>query len=171
MINVLLIGSMLLFLAAVLVVGTRGFADKFESLDDLSSRVKPVNVEALRNLLDPVQDDYLAQHLAVGDLRWVRRSRNLVAIEYVWRIAGNAAKAIRVAELASKSRSPEITSAAIRISNDALHTRLIALKTISILVVGIVFPGPPLRVPLVQQYTSLNTEIYLLRETTRSHSI
>lgn len=170
MINVLLIGSILLFLAAVLVIGARGFADKFESLDELSSRVKPVNVEALRNLLDPVQDDYFAQYLAPGDLRRVRRSRNLVAIEYVWRIAGNAAKAIRVAELASRSASPEITSAAIRISNDALRTRLIALRTITILVVGVVFPGPPLRVPVLQQYTSLNTEIYLLRQTTRSRS-
>jgi hypothetical protein len=170
MINALLIGAILVFLATVLVIGVRGYADKFESLDQLSLRISPVNVEALRNLLDPVQDEYFAQNLASSDLRWVRRERNLAAIEYVWRIARNSAQVIRVAELASKSASPEIASAGIRISNDALQTRLLALKTVSILVAGLVFPGRPLHVPVIQQYSSLNAEVYSLREISQSRS-
>lgn len=169
MINILLFGSILLFVGTVLVIGARGYADKFESLDELSLRIKPVNVEALRNLLDPAQDDYLAQNLNSDDLRSVRRSRNLVAIEYVWRIAGNAAQVVRVAELASRSASPEIASAGIRISNGALRTRLLALKTISVLLMGVVIPGRPFRVPVLQHYSNLNSEIYVLTEANRSH--
>lgn len=163
MINILLIGSILVFLATVLAIAVRGYADKFDSLDELPSRLAPVNLEALRNLLDPVQDNYFEQHLSARDLRSVRRGRNLVALEYVWRIAGNAAQVIRVAELASRSSSTEISSTASRISNDALHTRLLALQTISILLFGIVIPGPPLRVSVLQRYSNLNAEIYLLR--------
>jgi hypothetical protein len=168
MITILLVGSILVFLATVLAIAARGYADKFDSIDELSARLAPVNLQALRNLLDPVQDEYFAQHLNYRDLQSVRRGRDLVALEYVWRIAGNAAQIIRVAELAAKSSSPEISSNAARISNDALRTRLLALQAISILIVGIVIPGPPLRVPMLQQYTNLNAEIYLLRARWRS---
>jgi len=171
MITVLLIGSILVFLGTVLVIGLRGYADKFETLDELPSRLQPVNLEALRNLLDPAQDDYFARRLDSTDLRSVRRERNLAAIEYVWRIARNAAQVIRVAELATKSSSREISAAGARIANSALQTRLLALKTISILLLGAVIPGAPLRVPMLQQYTSLSTEVSLLfNQANRSRS-
>jgi hypothetical protein len=164
MMNIVLMGLIVAFLVTVLVVAARGYADKFDSVDELSSRLAPVNLEALRVLLDPAQDAYFAQHLSSRDLRSVRRSRNVVALEYVWRIAGNAAQIIRLAELASRSPSPEISSSAARISNDALRTRLLALQAISILLWGIVMPGPPLlRVPMLQQYTNLNADICELR--------
>jgi hypothetical protein len=170
MITLLLIACIFFFLATVLLIGVRGYTDKFESLDELSSRIEPINVEALRNLLDPAQDDYFVRHLNPRDLRWVRRHRNLVAIEYVRRIARNAAQVIRVAELATRSSSREIASAGSRIANSALRTRLLALKTLSMLWLGVVIPGRPLGVPMLQQYANLDSEVYLLSRSTRSHS-
>lgn len=162
MITSLLIAVVLLFLFTILFIGARGFAEKLNGLDELSSRLKPVNVEALRNLLDPAQDVYLVQRLSKRDLRSVRRERAIVAIEYVWRIAGNAALLMRAADLANRSSSPEIATAGARIANSALRTRLLALRTLFSLTLAVILPGQPLGSTVLQQYTSLDTDVHLL---------
>ena len=167
MINFLLLGAVVLFIITILIVGIRGYRDRFESIDRLASRLRPVNIEALKNLLSEEQDRYFALNLSADELKSVRRERNLVAVEYVWRIAKNASLVTRVAELASRSTSPEVASTGERIANAALQTRLLALRTTFLLVVGLVFPGRPLRLPNLQNIASLNKEVNSIRT---SHS-
>ena len=164
-VNAVLILSILVFVATLLLIGVRGFRNAPESLDQLPSRLKPVNVEALLNLLDQEQDAYFAQCLSPGELRWVRRNRNIVAIEYVWRIVENAALLVRVGELAMKSPSLEISRAGEQIANSALHTRLLALKTTAHLAGGVIIPGPPMSIPMAQDYLNLNTQLFRLSKT------
>lgn len=167
MVNILLIASVILFVATLLWIGLRGATASPETWEEVASRLKPVNVEALLNLLDEQQDAYFARSLSAEDLRWLRRQRNVVAIEYVWGIVQNAALVIRVAELAMKSPMPEIAQAGGVIANSALTTRLLALKTLFYLGLGVIVPSPPLRVPMVQDYLNLNTQVFRLGKTSR----
>lgn len=165
MITLLLITLILIFSIAILIIGVHGFTEKLNAPDELATRLRPINIEAFRNLLDPVQDAYLAKHVTGRDLRSVRRERAMIAFEYVSRIAVNAALVMQAAELARRSTVPEIAGAGARIANIAVQTRVLAVRALISIALSVIFPGRPLGAPILQQYCDLDVDISLFAAT------
>ena len=156
------IGIVVILLLGIVLFGAIGAARKLRKFEDLQKRLQAVNTDALRNLLDPAQDSYLAQRLTPAQLRSVRRERAIVAIEYVWKIGRNAALIMSAAELASRSQSPEVAASAVRIANAALRTRFLALQTMGKLAIGVLLPGRPVGESVLQRYVNLDSDIQTL---------
>lgn len=89
----------------------------------LSARVRPIDVEAFRNLIDPTEDDYLRRRLPSGPLRMVRRERLRAMAAYVQVAASNAGVLIRIGEAAVASGDPQVAAAAHQLVDDALLLR------------------------------------------------
>jgi cell division protein FtsL len=111
------------------------------SLDDLSGRTQPVDLEAFRNLIDPAQTAYLRQSLPSTEFRNLHRERTHVAAEYVQRIAQNAAVLLRLGQAARHHADPEIARAAQAMVERALVVRMIAMEALIKLRVQSFFPG------------------------------
>ena len=78
-----------LFAALFLRQMSRNRAKVLANLDTLPSLTQPVDVQALRNLLDAEQTEYLRSRLPFWQFCRVHRERTLAAAEYVDRIAKN----------------------------------------------------------------------------------
>lgn len=85
--------------------------------------IRPIDIEAFRNLISPAEDDYLRRRLPGPQFRRVRRVRLRAMAAYVEVAAGNAAFLVAVGEAAIASGDPQIASAAHQLVNDALLLR------------------------------------------------
>src|SRR6478609_3962878 len=91
---------------------SRGHAEAISNLDDLSGRTQPIDLAAFRNLIDPAETAFLRSHLRSQDFRDIHRERTQAAVEYVQRIALNAALLLRLGQAARTNPDPEIAKAA-----------------------------------------------------------
>ncbi|MGA8503547.1 MAG: hypothetical protein WB683_18485 [Candidatus Sulfotelmatobacter sp.] len=89
----------------------------------LSATIRPIDIEAFRNLVNPAEDDYLRQRLPREQFRAVRRERLYAMAAYVHVVADNAAALVRVGQAAVASGDPRLAGAAQRVVNDALLLR------------------------------------------------
>ena len=90
---------------------------------DLAVSIRPIDIEAFRNLIDPAEDEYLRCRLPANRFRGVRRERLRAMAAYVHVVASNAAALVRVGQLAVASGDPRVAGAAQRVVNDALLLR------------------------------------------------
>jgi hypothetical protein len=124
-----------------LVRVSRGHAEAVSSLDELSGRTRPVDIEAFRNLLNPADTLFLRQHLPPKAFRMVQRERTLAAAEYVQRIAQNAAILLRLGQAARSDADPEVAQTATAIVERALLVRIIAMHSLVKLYAQSLLPG------------------------------
>jgi len=89
----------------------------------LSGTIRPIDVEAFRNLINPAEDDYLRRRLPPGQFRRVRRERLLAMAAYVGVAANNASVLVRVGQTALAGGDPRVVEAAHKLVNDALLLR------------------------------------------------
>lgn len=89
----------------------------------LDGAIKPVDIEAFRNLIDPADDEYLRRRLPAGELRAVRRARLRAMAAYVLAVARNAAILIRVGQSALASNDPQTVQAGRQLVEQALLLR------------------------------------------------
>jgi hypothetical protein len=89
----------------------------------LSGTIRPIDVEAFRNLINPAEDDYLRRRLPPGQFRRVRRERLLAMAAYVGVAANNATVLVRVGQTALAGGDPRVVEAAHKLVNDALLLR------------------------------------------------
>jgi hypothetical protein len=89
----------------------------------LSGTIRPIDVEAFRNLINPAEDDYLRRRLPPGQFRRVRRERLLAMAAYVGVAANNATVLVRVGQTALAGGDPRVAEAAHKLVNDALLLR------------------------------------------------
>src|SRR5216683_6892409 len=82
------------------------------NLDELAAQLKPIDVNAFRNLIDEREEVFLRERLPAKEFRSLHRERTLAAIEYVWCAAQNAAILIRLAEAAKLAPDPAVSAAA-----------------------------------------------------------
>lgn len=85
--------------------------------------LQPVDIEAFRNLVDPVEDEYLRLRLLAADLRTVRRARLRAMAAYVVVAARNAAILIRIGQTALAANDPQTIDAARQLVHQALLLR------------------------------------------------
>ena len=81
--------------------------------------IRPIDIEAFRNLIDPAEDSYLRRRLPPAKFRVVRRERLLAMAAYVRVVDSNAAVLVRVAEASLASGDPHVAGAAQQLVNDA----------------------------------------------------
>ena len=90
---------------------------------NLAVSIRPLDIEAFRNLINPDEDDYLRHHLLATEFRYVRRKRLRAMAAYVHVAASNAAVLIRVGEAAVASGDARVAETARQLVNDALLLR------------------------------------------------
>src|SRR5271169_2783569 len=71
--------------------------------DDRTGHLRPVDIEAFRNLIDPAEAEFLRSRLPPSEFRAIQRERLRAAAEYISSAARNAAVLVRMGEAARLS--------------------------------------------------------------------
>lgn len=113
--SIVALGTLLSFAAA------RTLQRKIRS--DAATVVRPIDVVAFRNLIDPAEDEYLRRSLPSAQYRLVRRERLRAMAAYIEIVGKNATALVRMGELALTHGQPQVAAAAQQVVNDALLLR------------------------------------------------
>src|ERR1700724_584908 len=100
-----------IFVIALVVCATTMFYVAFSSRRR-HARIRPVDLKALRNLMDRDEENFLRERLSRGNFFQLKRQRIQVTLRYVKRIAGNTAVVLREGQSARLHPDPEVTQAA-----------------------------------------------------------
>lgn len=111
------------------------------TVDHLAAELRPIDIEAFRNLVDSREQEFLREHLPPPEFRRVHRERMHAAVEYVRAAAQNAGLLVQLAQAAQESADPAVASAAENLLANAIQLRLYAFRTIPRLYVSMMFPG------------------------------
>jgi hypothetical protein len=85
--------------------------------------IRPIDLRAFQNLIDPAEDEYLRRRLPPEEFRAVRRVRLRATSAYVHAVGRNAAALVQIGESALATGDPRFAHAARRLVNDALLLR------------------------------------------------
>jgi hypothetical protein len=160
--------AIVLVIAAVLALATILSVAVSRSLQaktnaSLAATIRPIDVEAFRNLINPAEDDYLRRSLPPGRFRAVRRERLRAMAAYVHVAASNAAVLVRVGEAALAADDPRIAGAAHQLVNDALLLRRNATVALARIYLALAWPNSGLAaVRVVDRYEHLSGAAMLL---------
>lgn len=120
---------------------TRNRVDARGVLQNPGQHLRPVDIEAFRNLIDPAEEDFLRRRLPAADFRRVQRERLGAAKEYIAGAARNAGVLLHLAAAAQQSPDPEVVEMAQRLIDEATQLRLYAFRAIPRIYFAILFPG------------------------------
>ena len=120
--------AIVLVIAAVVALGTilrLAVTQRLQAkrIANLGVAIRPIDIEAFRNLIDPAEDNYLRRRLPPARYRAVRRERLRAMAAYVHIAKSNAAVLVRVGGAALASGDPQLAGAAQQLVNDALLLR------------------------------------------------
>ncbi len=153
--TILIIVACLLPLTFVLI--SRGRLSAKLSPDQLVSRMRPVDIEAFCNLVDPEEEYFLRSSLPPALFRSVQRERLLAAAEYVAAVSHNAAILLRVGEAARQPSDPSLVRAGQELANSAVRLRLDCSLVLLRLWTAILLPAAGLSpTPLAERYQHLS---------------
>jgi hypothetical protein len=129
----------------------------------LATQIQPIDVQAFRNLVDPVEDDYLRRRLPAAEFRLVRRERLRAMAAYV-RIAGrNAAVLVRMGQGALAASDAHTAEAARQLVDNALLLRRNAAFALLRIYVALAWPNSgPAAESILYGYERLNSSAMLL---------
>ena len=120
--------AIFIVIAAVLALATILSVAVTQSLQvkrssNLAVAIRPVDIEAFRNLINPAEDHYLRRRLPPSQFRMVRRVRLRAMAGYIQAAANNAAVLVRVGEAALAAGDPRVAEAAQQLVDRALLLR------------------------------------------------
>jgi hypothetical protein len=125
--------------------------------------IRPIDVEALRNLINPDEDIYLRRRLPAAEFRVVRRERLRAMAAYVQVAADNAAVLVRVGQAAIASGDPRIAGTAQQMVNDALLLRRNTTIAMARIYLALAWPNSGFAaVRVVDRYEQLSGSAMLL---------
>jgi hypothetical protein len=107
---------------------------------DTCGEIRPVDVEAFRNLIDPAEAQFLRFNLPPPEFRKVQRERLRAAVEYISCAADNAKVVMRMGEAARHSPEPSVAEAGEKLVNTAIQLRAYAFQATLKLYLRMVFP-------------------------------
>jgi hypothetical protein len=110
------------------------------NLDELASQLRPIDVDAFRNLIDEREEEFLRERLPGSEFRSIMRERKLAAVEYIWCATHNAGILIRLGEAARQNPDPAVAAVADKLYNNALRLRLYAFQVLPRLYLGMLIP-------------------------------
>jgi hypothetical protein len=129
----------------------------------LAATIRPIDVEAFRNLINPAEDEYLRRRLPPGEFRVVRRERLRAMAAYVHVAASNAAVLVRVGEAALAASDPRTAGAAHQLVNDALLLRRNATIALARIYMALAWPNSGFAaIRVVDRYEQLSGAAMLL---------
>jgi len=129
----------------------------------MAEAIRPIDVEAFRNLIDPSEDDYLRRRLPPGQFRAVRRERLRAMAAYVQIAANNASVLVRAGQAAAASPNPQIVEAAYQLVNDALLLRRNAALALARIYLALLWPNSGIAaVRVAERYERLSGAAMLL---------
>jgi len=129
----------------------------------LAATIRPIDVEAFRNLINPAEDDYLRRRLPPAPFRVVRRERLRAMAAYVHVVGKNAAVLVRVGEAALASGDPRVAGAAHQLVNDALLLRRNTTVALARIYLALAWPNSGFAaVRVVDRYEQLSSAAMLL---------
>ena len=109
-------------------------------LDQIAARIREIDVESFRRLMNPAEQEFLRNHLPLLEFRRIHYERMLAATEYVWAAAMNARIMMRLAEAAEQNATAAVVATAERLKQNASIMCLHALKTIPRLLLNALGP-------------------------------
>jgi hypothetical protein len=129
----------------------------------LATQIQPIDVEAFRNLFDPVEDAYLRHRLPAAEFRLVRRERLRATAAYI-RVAGrNAAVLVLMGQSALAVSDAHTAEAARQLVDNALLLRRNAAFALLRIYVALAWPNFDLAAePILHGYERLNRSAMLL---------
>jgi hypothetical protein len=129
----------------------------------LTGTIRPIDVEAFRNLINPAEDEYLRRCLPAGQFRVVRRERLRAMAAYVHVAANNAAVLVRVGQAALASGDMRVAEAAHDLVNDALLLRRNCTLALARIYMALAWPYSGFAaVRVVERYERLSGAAMLL---------
>jgi hypothetical protein len=130
---------------------------------NLGGAIRPINIEAFRNLINPAEDDYLRRRLPPAQFRMVRRERLKAMAAYVQVAGSNARVLVRMGEAALSSGDPRIAGAALQLVNDALLLRRNTTVALAQIYLALAWPSSGFAaVRVVDRYERLSGAAMLL---------
>jgi hypothetical protein len=132
-------------LLGLLWFAARGYGHRVRSAGDLSAQLRPVDLESFQNLMDPEEEEFLRHNLPLSEFRAIQRERLRAAAEYVGVVTQNAAVLLRFGEAARMSPDAEVAAAGVQLAERAIRVRMLSLRALVELRIGVVFPGMPMR--------------------------
>ena len=138
--------AIIIVVAAVLALATILSVAVTQSLQarrstNLALAIRPIDIDAFRNLINPVEDDYLRRRLLPSQFRMVRRERLRAMAAYVEAAARNATVLVRVGEKALATGDARIAEAAQQLVNDALLLRRNATVALARIYLALAWPN------------------------------
>ena len=128
-----------------------------------AATIRPIDIEAFRNLINPAEDDYLRRRLPRAQFRVVRRQRLYAMAAYVHVVADNAAALVRVGQVAVASGDPRVAGAAQQVVNDALLLRRNTTVALLRIYLALAWPNSGFAaVRVVEHYEQLSGTAMLL---------
>jgi hypothetical protein len=129
----------------------------------LARQIEPIDVEAFRNLVDPLQDDYLRRRLPAAEFRTVQRERLRAVAAYVRAASHNATVLVTIGQAALATGDARTTDAARQLVDNALLLRRNTTLALLRIYVALAWPtSRPLAAPILLGYERLNGSAMLL---------
>jgi len=160
--------AIIIVIAAVLALVTILSVAVTQSLQvrrstNLAVAIRPIDIEAFRNLIDPAEDDYLRRRLQPSQFRMVRRERLRAMAAYVEIAGRNASVLVRTGEAALASGDERVAGAAQQLVNDALLLRRNATVALARIYLALAWPYSGFAaVRVVDRYEQLSGAAMLL---------
>ena len=149
----------LLFLARL----AKGRAFSLRQGEDSAARIQAIDIQGFRNLIDPAEVEFLRRNLSASEFRSVQRERLRAAVSYISCAAANAAILVQVGESARRSSDPAVAQAGENLVSSAIRLRIYALRAISRLYLGIIFPGSDISTAgLAESYERMTRTVFQL---------
>jgi hypothetical protein len=133
------------------------------SKSGVAETIRPIDVEAFRNLVDPDEDDYLHRRLSGAEFRLVRRERLRATAAYVQTAGRNAAALVLIGQGALAAGDARTAEAARRLVDDALLLRRNAAFALLRIYIALAWPNAGLVASSVLRgYERVNGDAMLL---------
>lgn len=111
------------------------------NLDELAAQLRPVDINAFRNLVAVSEQQYLRDHLPPREFRAIHRQRMLAATGYIRCAAQNAAILIRLGEAARQNSDPAVVATAEKLLENAVPPAPLCFSSGSSTLSGDDFPA------------------------------
>jgi hypothetical protein len=130
-----------LFALIFLLLVARGRGLAIANPEELAKNIRPVDIEAFRNLIDPAEQQFLRLYLSAAQFRIIHRERLRAAIDYIRAASHNASVLLRLGEAARRSLDPAVVEAGDKLVESALRLRIYAFQAIAKLYIAILLPA------------------------------
>lgn len=129
----------------------------------LSGKIEPLDLEAFRNLVNPLENEYLRRRLDPHEYRKVQRERLRAALAYVRVASQNAAVLVAIGQAALNATDSATVEAAREMVENALLLRRNATVALLRIYVALLWPqSAPDAVPVLLGYEQLSGRAMLL---------